>query len=159
MSLSDPIVLVRVENFLGLLTVFAWGAKVAFRAGNMRFTANCSNPIPGLNLLTKEAEAESAAYFTPGRELLVELSLFDAATDHVVTILEQPESPYVKELAELDWEVQGTTTSEVDEEYVLIDCGIPMLAFWTGDPVPIGTHARWKGEIRAYVVKNAESAG
>ncbi|HMY17091.1 MAG TPA: hypothetical protein PKA58_12275 [Polyangium sp.] len=156
MSLSDPIVLVRVEKYHKLLTVFAWGAKVTFRAGDVSFTANCSNPIGGLNLLAPEAEERAAAYFTPGRELLLELSLFDAASGHVATVLEQPVESQIREIDELDWEVHGVTTSEVDEEQVLIDCGVPMLAFWNGDPVPAGTYARWTGEIRAYVVKNPE---
>lgn len=157
MSLSDPIVLARVERFHGLLTVFAWGAKVTFRAGNTSFSVNCFDPLPHLDLLSGDAEEQMAAYFVPGREFLLDLSLFDAADGHVATVLEKPEPPYMRELAELDWEVQGVTTSDVEEEEVLIDCGVTLLAFWNGDPVPKGTCARWTGEIRAYIVKNREN--
>ena len=152
MSLDMPIVKVQVVRFIEVLTVFAWGAKVAFRAGDVTFTTNCSVHLGDLNLLSREADAAVAAYFAPGRTFDVELGLSDAASDHNVTVLDPSTPSSIRELAQLDWEIHGITTSAVEEEEVLIDCGVPMLAFWSGEPMPRGTHARWTGEIRAYIV-------
>lgn len=154
MSLDAPVVSVQVVRFIEVLTVFAWGAKVELRAGDVTFTANCDVPGPSVDLLSAEADQLVAAQFVPGRALRVQLSLYDASSDHTVTPLDGKVLPAIHEKAQLDWEVYGTTTSEVDdEESVLMDCGVPMLAFWPGEAMPKGTAACWTGEIRAYVLE------
>lgn len=141
-------VTVEIVNTIKLLIVFADGAKIFFDSGGFQFTANfCDSSI--FNPLGTLEEARKILY--PGRKMQIYLELDETAKGHYSKKTAGYEGKEISEIGELDWILKGKILSKPFEERVLIDAGVPVLAFWNGGEVVEGEYGEWSGELKAWL--------
>jgi hypothetical protein len=159
--LTAPIIRVEVLDFIEPLTTFAHGVKLLLKYNDVSFTCNYVYPPflytgkePNLAQLVAEHDGKYRSIFKPGSTLEVEAYLHETASDHRVGRLRTDPAKDIKELALLDWEIKGKVLSEVNDEEVLVDCGIPLVSFCNSTMIKPGDFISAIGELRLFPVKN-----
>ena len=152
-ELTPTLITVEIIEFKKLLTVYAHGAKIIVKHKDIKFTANfCDTSI--FEPFGTYEEASKVLY--PGRQFLVYIKLMETASGHYAKTIESIPYFKIEEVNELDWRIRGVTLSEESDGYILVDCGIPILAFSSEEVSQNGVYGEWFGELQMWLADEME---
>lgn len=139
---------VEIVKLEKLLIVFADGARLVLRYNEIEFSCNFCDT----SLFDPYDTYENASkVFYPGRKFRVIVELTETSTAHYAKKLSSPLFPEIQEVYELDWIIKGKTISDSVNELILVDCGIPILAFTNEEMNQKGEYGEWFGELKVWL--------
>ena len=165
---------IKVLKHIKRISVWGWGELVLVQHKGLEFEAYfCDIVITNLGRFEyschdQNAENESEKYFTQGRviEVVADLHVFGGEKDIETmpdnspgTIEYRDSSPGSNSTGE--WSITGTTISEINENTVVLDCGIPVQCISEDriEDVPIGTALSMNGELQLVPTKDGMLRG
>ncbi|MBK6607629.1 MAG: hypothetical protein IPQ05_16895 [Leptospiraceae bacterium] len=145
----NPIAIdVEIVKLEKLLIVFADGARLVLRYNDIEFSCNfCDTSL--FDPYDTYENVSKVLY--PGRKFRVMVELTETSTGHYAKKLSSPILPEIQEVYELDWIMKGKTISDSVDELILVDCGIPILAFSNEEINQKGEYGEWFGELKVWL--------
>lgn len=145
----NPIAIdVEIVKLEKLLIVFADGARLVLRYNDIEFSCNfCDTSL--FDPYDTYENVSKVLY--PGKKFRVMVELTETSTAHYAKKLSSPILPEIQEVYELDWIMKGKTISDSVDELILVDCGIPILAFSNEEMNKKGEYGEWFGELKVWL--------
>ncbi len=145
----NPIAIdVEIVKLEKLLIVFADGARLVLRYNDIEFSCNfCDTSL--FDPYDTYENVSKVLY--PGKKFRVMVELTETSTAHYAKKLSSPILPEIQEVYELDWIIKGKTISDSMDELILVDCGIPILAFSNEEMNKKGEYGEWFGELKVWL--------
>ncbi len=149
MNEINPIpIKLKIVKLEKLLTTFAHGAKVIFKYNELEFSGNfCDTSIFDPYDTIEAASRE----LYPGRELFVFVDFNETANGHYAKKINSPVSSEIVEVADLEWRIRGKTLCNAYQGSIMVDCGIPLLAFSSDRINKKGEFGEWLGELKVWL--------
>ena len=139
---------VEIVKLEKLLIVFADGARLVLRYNEIEFSCNfCDTSL----FDPYDTYENVSKVFYPARKFRVIVELTETSTAHYAKKLSSPVFPEIQEVYELDWIIKGKTISDSVNELILVDCGIPILAFSNAEMNQKGEYGEWFGELKVWL--------
>ena len=145
----NPIAIdVEIVKLEKLLIVFADGARLVLRYNDIEFSCNfCDTSL----FDPYDTYENVSKVLDPGKKFRVMVELTETSTAHYAKKLSSPILPEIQEVYELDWIIKGKTISDSMDELILVDCGIPILAFSNEEMNKKGEYGEWFGELKVWL--------